>query len=1140
MSDSSTKSNFIFLKEKWLFLYFNAVYAEKYINSDPNASCFYSRITLEAVVNWLYDNDPSLEKPYSDNLGSLIEEHDFKELIGETLYPKIKIIQSKGNSVAHSTKRIPSDTALQVLKELYHFLFWFYRTYTDTKLAKMAVPNFNADIYKVKTVIVKAKPINVKKLNEENIVLQKKEKDEKEAIIQKAILEKGKKEYENEIKKLKEQIALLKKENQKIPDTHDYNESDTRRLYIDTYLEEAGWNLSDEDVREYPVVGMPNESGKGYVDYVLWGDDGLPLAVVEAKKTTKDANVGKQQAKLYADCLERMKGQRPIIYYTNSYDTYLWDDLNYPPRLVQGFYKKDELHALIQKRTTKKNLKKAVVNKDIAGRYYQNEAIQHVIEHFEEKHRKALIVMATGSGKTRTAIALTELLMRNNWVKRVLFLADRNELVRQARNAFKQYLPQSSPEIITSKKESLNRVCLSTYPTIMNCIDKTIDGKKLYSTGHFDLIIIDEAHRSIYEKYKEIFNYFDSLLVGLTATPRKELDRNTYELFDIENGNPNYFYELDKAVKDGVLVPPKSISVPLKFQREGIKYSDLSPKEQEEYEIKLYDEDTGEIPDKVLPAALNKWLFNMDTVDKVLKHLMENGLKIESGDKLGKTIIFAKNHKHAEFICERFDYNYPHLKGSFCRVIDNYVQNADSLIDDFKLKSKDPFIAVSVDMLDTGIDVHEIVNLIFFKIIRSKTKFHQMIGRGTRLCPNLFGPSLDKEYFMIFDYCGNFEFFEDFPDGIEPSVQESLSRKIFRRRLSLAIELQNDYNNDKKEYIKLKDSIINHLHYFISKMNTNNFMVKNKLRYVEKYQNKDNWKKLTRNDELDLIEHISNLPSETQEETESSKQFDFIMLNLQIYLLEKNPNFNILKVQVIEIASHLENKQTIPQVEKEIKLILNIQRDEFWENINLSLLEEIRIKLRSLTIFIDKKKQKIIYTNFTDGLEKTNELETSNFGSARDFKQYRLRVERFINEHLDHIVIHKIKNNMQITSGDLNELENILYKADELESKEKFEAVYGKQSHLGVFIRGLVGLDRKAAINEFNEFLNDKSYNSTQIYFINQIINYLTKNGVMDPKLLYESPFTDTHYQGVAGLFQDDKIDTIIDTIHKIKKSAIA
>src|SRR5881628_2158617 len=431
----------------------------------------------------------------------------------------------------------------------------------------------------------------------------------------------------------------------------------------------------------------------------------------------------------------------------------MWDDVNYPPRPVQGFYKKVELELLIQRRKTRKPQADAKINEAIVERYYQTRAIRRIAETFErDRQRKALVVMATGAGKTRTVIALCDLLMRCNWAKRVLFLADRVALVNQARNAFKRHLPDSSPVNLVTDRDAEGRVFVSTYPTMMGLIDERKDDQRRFGVGHFDLVIIDEAHRSVFQKYRAIFDYFDSLLVGLTATPKDEVDRNTYGLFELEDGVPTDAYSLEEAVRDGFLVPPKSVSVPLKFQREGIRYDELSEDDKDQWDALEWDEEGG-VPDRVEPEAVNKWLFNKDTVDKVLEHLMTRGLTVAGGDRLGKTILFAKNQHHADFIAERFNANYPHFKGEFARVITFKTEYAQSLIDNFSNKEKAPHIAISVDMLDTGIDIPEVVNLVFFKLVRSKTKFWQMMGRGTRLRPDLFGPGRPKEFFYVFDFC---------------------------------------------------------------------------------------------------------------------------------------------------------------------------------------------------------------------------------------------------------------------------------------------------------------------------------------------------------------------------------------------------
>ena len=1125
-------SNFTFLKAGWPELYETAREAEQNVNSAPRTSCFYARCSLERAVKWLYANDSYLQKPYADNLAALIHEPTFRENLGPCLFPKILTIQKIGNLAAHGDKPISSSDALHALKELFHLLYWLARSYSQDA-ASIGKPTFDITC-------IPQKDNNIADRNAEQLTKLQAEQLEKDARLAAKDAELAR--TTEEIEALKARIQELKERNQQAPDDHDYSEAETRDYFIDLLLKESGWDLTAPDVLEYPVTGMPNDKGEGFVDYVLWGDDGLPLAVVEAKRTRKDPRIGQQQAKLYADCLERMKGQRPIIFFSNGYETWLWDDLNYPPRPVQGFYKKDELQLLINRRSSSKDVTGATINKAIVERYYQIEAIRRVGEDFQKRRlRKALLVMATGTGKTRTVIALIELLQKCNWVKRVLFLADRNALLNQAGNAFKEHLPHSSPVDITKiKDDTTSRIVLSTYPTMMNCIDETKGGNKRFSPGHFDLIVIDEAHRSVYQKYRAIFAYFDSLLLGLTATPRSEVDRNTYQLFELEKGVPTYYYELGQAVADAFLVPPRAHSVPLKFQREGVKYDELSDDEKAEYEEKFWDEETGDMPEKIEPPALNNWLFNEDTVDKVLEHLMRHGLKMEGGDRLGKTIIFAKNHNHALFIQERFDINYPHQKGAFCRIIDNYEPYAQSILDDFSLKASEPTIAISVDMLDTGIDVPEILNLVFFKLVRSKTKFHQMMGRGTRLCPELFGPGDNKREFYVFDYCQNFEFFAENPAGIDGGTQESLVKRIFKQRLRLLVHLQQaDYPATEEER-GLQLGLTDALHGEVTLMNPDNFIVRPHRRHLEKYIQREQWQQLTPEDLLELNLHLAGLPAELPKEDETARRFDLIILSLQLALLEKSTSFARYRDMVKEIAAGLEAKGAIPMVAAQMELILELQTEEYWTGITLPMLEQVRVRLRKLIAFLDKGERRIVYSDFTDTIGEQAVVYMPDYASAEEMRQYRLKVERFIRDNSNHITINKLRMNRQITRKDLEELERLLFASEEVGSRERFEKVFGHQQSLGMFIRRLVGLDREAAMEAFAEFLQGATYSSTQIRFIDQIVSYLTQNGTMDPGLLYEPPFTDIHNEGLDGVFGDSGAIKIIHLLQEIELKAAA
>jgi type I restriction enzyme R subunit len=691
-------SAFAFLQAEWPAVHEAASKAEAAAHPDPRAACFYARRALEIAVAWAYKSDVALRLPYQDNLSALVHEPTFKATAGQAVFTKAVVIIKLGNQAVHSHRVIQDGDAVTAVRELFHVTFWLARTY-----ARGARPA--ATLAFDPGALPRTTPIPKQTLDQlQRLEVDLRDRDEKLSTVLK-----DKSALDEELTRLRAEVAEAKKASAAQPDTHDYSEAETRDYFIDLLLKEAGWPLDRKRDREFEVSGMPNNKGVGYVDYVLWGDDGKPIGMVEAKRTKKSAQIGQQQAKLYADCLEAQFGQRPVIFYPNGYDHWLWDDATYAPRTVQGFFKKAELELMIQRRTTRKPLADATVNTKIVERYYQWRAIRRIGESFErDRERKALLVMATGAGKTRTVIALCDLLMRANWAKRVLFLADRVALVNQAVGEFKKHLPDASPVNLVTEKTGEGRVFVSTYPTMMGLIDETKEGQRRFGVGHFDLIVIDEAHRSVYQKYRAIFDYFDSLLVGLTATPKDEIDINTYGLFDLERGVPTDAYDLDDAVREGFLVPAKAVSVPVKFQRDGITYAELPEDEKEQWDEVEWDEDGG-TPARVESAAVNKWLFNEDTVDKVLEHLMTRGQTVAGGDRLGKTIVFAKNQAHAEFIAKRFDANYPRFKGAFARVVHCDLPYAQTLIDDFSVAAKAPHIAISVDMLDTGIDVREVV-----------------------------------------------------------------------------------------------------------------------------------------------------------------------------------------------------------------------------------------------------------------------------------------------------------------------------------------------------------------------------------------------------------------------------------------------
>ncbi len=1110
-------TNFDFLKQNNQYSSFaeQAIEAEKSLLVSSATSAILSRRALELSIRWVYSYDNALSLPYQDNISSLIHEPTFQNIIEPSLFPMLKFVIKLGNISAHTNNAIKRDDAVLSLRNLYEFCKWidycYSDEYTDGVFDESLLEKSNEQ---------KVRPEELRDLYE-----QLSSKDKK--------LE----ELRNEKNALRERMSAARLANKGIRHfrVDKITEAQTRKKYIDLELKEAGWNIGIDCLEEVEVVGMPNPTGLGYVDYVLFGEDGKPLAVVEAKKTSVDPLVGSQQAKLYADCLQNQYRQRPVIFTTNGFEVFFTDDsLGYARRRVSGIFTKDDLQLAIDRRTQLKPLVNLEINDNITDRPYQKEAITAVCESIASKHRKMLIVQATGSGKTRVAISIVDVLSRHNYVKNALFLADRKALVKQAKKNFVNLMPNLTCCNLLEGKDSpeQSRMIFSTYPTIMNAIDETKNefGKKLFTAAHFDLIIIDESHRSIYKKYQDIFNYFDANLLGLTATPKNEIDKNTYSIFDLERGVPTYAYELDKAVEEGYLVDYSTIEVKTKIMEEGIHYNDLTEEEKELFDETFEDDES--VDDTVSSAAVNEWLFNNDTIDLVLKSLMEQGLKVEGGDKLGKTIIFAKNSKHAQAIVERFIKRYPENGPDFIKQIDYSIKYVDTLIDDFSTKEKMPQIAVSVDMLDTGIDIPEILNLVFFKKVRSYSKFWQMIGRGTRLCKDLFGVGHDKEKFLIFDFCNNFEFFRVDSHGAETGIQESISEKIYNCKVSIARELQEARYQSEEVYVNYRNELVVDLISGITSLNEESFRVKLHLRYVEKYKDKHIWANLETVKVSEIKEHIASIIV-PMEDNELARRFDYLIYSIDLALLQSRDATKAVN-GVIGTAEQLSKLYNIPQVKAEQHTIEKVQMKEFWDSVSILELDLVREALRDLVQFIEKEGQKIYYTDFTDQILAVNEGQS--LYHTNDLQNYRKKVEYYLKEHQDIIAVYKIRNNKKLSQGDLKELENILWK--ELGTKADYEKEYGV-TPIGKLIRKIVGVSREVVNEAFSEFLSDEKLNGNQIKFVRLIIDYIVANGnVEDNALLMQEPFRSVG--SITTLFKDDMgtARKIMNLVEEIKRNS--
>ncbi|MEO7032379.1 MAG: DEAD/DEAH box helicase family protein [Polyangiaceae bacterium] len=1102
--------NFEFLRAKRPVLADLGGFAEQYAHSDPQGSLTKQRALVELVVSEIY-TAYRLQPPQSDNLNDLMGAEPFRQSVPEVVQNKLHALRKAGNAAVHPRRPITSEQALDCLFQLFDVARWFYLKIDggkrDDTPTYAAPPPSSATNGKAKEALEKLRLAEAKY---ESVLAALEEETKKRLDAERAATEHATK------------LEELKDEGQKVASFLQFNEETTRRRLIDQALLAAGWNVassgaSTEQVKqEVRLSGMNTESGEGRADYVLYGDDGKPLAVVEAKRTAKNVKEGAEQARQYADSLELSTGVRPVIFFTNGADTFLWDDAQgYPWRKIYGFYSKDSLEYLTHQRANKKALATVDANLAIADRMYQLEAVKRVSERFSSNFRKALLVQATGTGKTRVAISLCDVLMRAGWVKRILFVCDRRELRKQADRVFKEFMP-GEPRVIVDSSTSSDRdkrIYLATYPAMMKCFED-------FDVGFFDLIIADESHRSVYKKFRALFQYFDALEVGLTATPVRFIERNTYDLFGCEDRDPTSAYSFEEAInsKPAFLTPFRVMAVSTKFSRGGFRYTQMSPEQQ----AQLEDQDPLAEQVDYDTQDLDKHFFNRDTTRQIWRSLLENGIREATGTHVGKTIVFARSHVHAEHLADVFSEIYPQYGSAFCRVIDNREPKADQLIDDFKNPDNELTIAISVDMLDTGIDVPEVVNLVFAKPVKSYVKFWQMIGRGTRLRKDLFGPGQHKTEFLIFDHWSNFWFFDEKYKEKQPSPQKSLLQHLFEGRIELAQSALDKMDQDTFE--AAAGLLIGDVRAI---RDTNAIDARDKWRELEMLADGDrvhHFAAATKADLLSIAAPLQHLRSIRGDE--DAYRFDLLMTRLELELVRGGPNapkVHDLRARVEEAVELLaKNQNPVKAKADSIKLV---RSKVFWDTVQFHELEGLRRELRGIMKYQQPTPATRVAPQIFDvtDVEFTAEAYIPRL-EGLELVEYKLRVESVLRDHFaENPTLQRIRDGKAVGDDELEDLATLVLKVND---KANVRHLAGhdpetRRSLLTVF-RGLVRLDPIAVELAFTDFVHrHPRLTSQQLRFLQVLQNYIAQNGGIEIERLYEPPFTTIHAESMDGIFKD-------------------
>lgn len=1112
--------NFEILRESWPELASLGGFAEAYAHEDPASALVKLRLYAENLTKDIY-RDLGLPKPEQATFVDLLSNSSFAAITPKVVLDKLHALRIHGNKAAHG-EPATVPTALWLIQEAFDLGRWLFVQFAKGDAA--AIPPF------VRPISEAADDSKGQLKREKRQVLEKLAAQE---VQMEALLREldAMREAAATAEKKVEEIQSLASSGAATANILAFNEATTRARIIDSLLATANWNVglgntgTPEVGKEVEVKHQPTASGLGYADYVLWDDNGNPLAVIEAKKTAVDPERGRQQAKLYADGLEKMHGQRPVIFYTNGYDIWMWDDvLGYPPRKLFGYYSKDSLQYLVNfQRTGRKPLNSLEPNAAIVNRLYQIEAIKRVSERFTDSHRKALVVQATGTGKTRVAIALAELLIRAGWVKRVLFLCDRRELRKQAKNAFGDFM--SEPIRIVSSRvnqSASERIFLATYPAMQQVYQS-------FDVGFFDLIIADESHRSIYNVYGDMFHYFDCLQIGLTATPIDFVSRNTFSLFGCEGQLPTANYDLEQAVQDGFLTPFEVFEHTTQFMREGIRLDILTKDQIQELE------EQGEDPAQYdfSSEQIDKIIYNKDTNRAILRNLMENGLRDATGQLPGKSIIFARNHQHAVLMRQMFDEMYPQYGGRFCQVIDNYDPRAEQLIDDFKGDgvNAELTIAISVDMLDTGIDIPEILNLVFAKPVRSPVKFWQMIGRGTRLKPDLYGTGKDKKIFRIFDHWANFERFEMGYRPAEPTQSKPLLQLVFEERVLLAEMAL------RMSEVDIFDEIIDLIAKDIEALPEDSVSVREKWREKRTVAVPATLKAFAPATVAMLRQVIAPLMQwRNVRGSSDAYALDLVMARAQVAVMRKSADLDDLKIDLLYRLSALQ--MHLNPVREKAEVIKRAKSDEFWSGVTVGDLESVRKPLREIMHHRDRQGAMPLPAKIIDVTEDAAGFQTNRRATSLktvDMKAYQQIVEVELKRHFDtNQTLKKIRTGEAVSEADIQALVSLVLIQSPNASREVLEVFFADTARpLDFAIRSIVGLDPEAVAARFAEFARrHPRLTAKQTRFLGLLQNHIARFGSVTLDRLYEQPFTVVDADGLDGVFEKaEEIDDLLEML---------
>ncbi|MGF6905906.1 DEAD/DEAH box helicase family protein [Fusobacterium sp. PH5-44] len=1128
-------ANFDFLINKKEYTLFSeaCIKTERILSTSLTMCILGSYEALELAVRWVYSVENISSRDKYKTLEEFISDPLFVSLVDKKVYLKLPYIIKLWKYTLESDDNLTKDDGVLALSILFEFVTWIDYTYGleyfPRELKEEDIP---VDI--------------ITSINEEM------------ALENRSILQKNR----EEIKKFQDQVTsvgqyfvskkVTNRETRKfVP--NDFDTMSVREYYIDLDLKFAGWDL-EIDVKkgiQYTIGNMVDGKEKIAIDYVLLGKDGLPLAIIEGKYSLEDFEYGRKRALKYAAHIGNDMRRIPVVFLLHGGNYYYLENLNSTPRMISGIFNIEDLHRIRNQVKSKKNLVTVSADPRITNYTYQIEAAKAVIHDIGENKRKSIVFISSGLGKTRILAGVIDLMSRANYISSVLYLTGRKTNLKYVKKMLKNLIVGMSVGEYSEELDENTRLVISTTESIMKEIGNISgSGEKYFSPGQFDLIVVDEVYRNTVVAYKKIFDYFDSLVVGISPLPQSDIDSKISEFFNLKQDENSYIYHYEEALqKEKIIVPYNVVNIPNRLFENEMFYDQLSTENKNHCE-ETYTDDKSKMLNWVPSVMNNNYLMSVHTIDLALEDIMKVGIISSKDECIGKTILFAQNKNHAELILQRFRMKFTEFASDFAKIAYCDDNNA---VDDFVDPEKKVNLLIDVGFATAGLDLPEVVNVVLFKKIYSKYEFYQMVNIGNRSCKNITlvdskeGLYIGKKRYYVFDYLGNFDFFNEEKNHTDGLEIKNVSEEIFSRCVEIVYSIQKESLIDRESH-NFSEKIINFLIEQVKKAGKEFDNVHFQLSNIERYYRKNTYfPALKEEDKKILITQVAPL-IEIDGSDEHALQFDNFMYGLILAQLEGTAFVIKAKRQLVNICNMLKKNEHIDPIRKEKEFIEYYGSRKFLDNSTIVDLENLRMKIRTLMKYVfeiisetaDENTQKTTLEKMETDLNASNEdvleemeKEIEKDDGVDNIREYKEKVTRWIKSKLLLSAIYKLRNNMPLLPQDYKDLEKAFTKT--LGTKKEYESAYGNLPY-GLLVRETIPLERESVKVAFFNVNTDKTLNEEQKAFISKMMEYIINHGYMDELKLVNGEIEG--FDKFEDIFDNEREKKIIKILREIKGNA--